>query len=465
MHSDHLERFTDEQLSGILQSCEVTHDRFAATACPLCHDWKLFPAHSTYATATQFRRHLGRHLEQIALFALPKLEAGDQNDNDEDSEDVVVGQSSHTTSDKSSNTGPPRTTRSKGTIGICAFDAVARSKPSRNIWAGLASEFEIRIFGDKAILDEDIENWPVCDFFISFYSEGFPFDKAIAYAQLRKPFCVNDLPMQCVLLDRRLCLQILDKIKVSTPKRVEVSRDGGPQVPSDAASVLFENTGLRISDSVPVPQELELVDEGNAIRVDGVTLSKPFVEKPVNAEDHNIYIYYHKKDGGGGRKLFKRFGDKHSERDETLDIPRSISDPSSSYVYEEFLQANDGDGFRVYTVDPNHYPTETNIWFFVDEIVKRNISRKRLGYVPNFSEEESAWPAKISLAFKQRFCQFDVLRSGEHSYVIDVNGWSFAEDDMDYRDKAAMVLKNLFLEEIRRKEAADDRSVSFGRIL
>ncbi|KAI4667924.1 uncharacterized protein J4E78_001744 [Alternaria triticimaculans] len=351
----------------------------------------------------------------------------------------------------------------KGIIGVCALESKARSKPARNIFGKLVDEFEVKIFGDKIILDEAVENWPVCDFLISFFSDGFPLDKAIAYTKLRKPFCVNDLPMQQVLWDRRLCLGILDKLNVPTPKRIDVSRDGGPKLPSaEFAKALYERTGLRLEGpedgtggGSPAPKSVELIDDNNTIRVDGVTLTKPFVEKPVSGEDHNIHIYFHTKDGGGGRRLFRKINNKSSEKDETLEVPRGILEPTGSYIYEQFLQVENSEDVKAYTVGPTFCHAETRKSPVVDGLVKRNPSGKEVRYVTKLSESEAAIAAKISEGFGQRVCGFDLLRTGDQSYVIDVNGWSFVKDNGDYYDKAANILKEMFLKEIARKQRKD----------
>lgn len=202
------------------------------------------------------------------------------------------------------------------------MDVKARSKAMREIVTRLVERangaIEVKVFGDKVILDEgryyigrlysmvfttlDVENWPRCDVLISFFSTDFPLDKAISYVKLRSPFCINDLASQALLWDRRLVGAVLDHLKVPTPTRLEVSRDGGPRVDNELKDLVKNKLGLTIGGFTLTP-EVTLREDGNAIIIDDKVLEKPFVEKPVSGEDHNVYIYFR---GGGGRRLFRK---------------------------------------------------------------------------------------------------------------------------------------------------------------
>lgn len=304
-------------------------------------------------------------------------------------------------------------------LGICAMDKKSRSKPMRAILSRLNENiFDVIVFGDEVILEQPIEEWPRVDALVAFFSKGFPLDKAIAYYEMFRPYCLNDLYAQRTLQDRRNVYRILEENGINVPVHAIADRDT-----PEAARDLW----------------IEEFDE--YIEVNGVQLQKPVVEKPVNAEDHNIRIYYPVSKGGGCKKLFRKIGDRSS------DFSPDISDlrKEGSYIYEEFLETQ-GTDVKVYTVGPDYGHAEARKSPALDGVVNRDESGKEVRFPVLLTPGEKAFARRIVLAFGQTVCGFDILRTQDgRSYVCDVNGWSFVKGSRKYYDDCAQLLSEFVI--------------------
>ncbi|OQR74506.1 inositol hexakisphosphate and diphosphoinositol-pentakisphosphate kinase-like [Tropilaelaps mercedesae] len=293
----------------------------------------------------------------------------------------------------------------------------SQSKPMREILTRL-SEFEYietLVFPEDVILNQPVEEWPLCDCLISFHSKGFPLAKAIKYAELRKPFTINDLYFQYDIQDRRRVYKILEDARIELPRYAVLNREH---------------------------QEGDMLESEDHVEVAGVVFNKPFVEKPVSAEDHNIYIYYPTSAGGGSQRLFRKIGSRSS-----VYSPESRVRKSGSFIYEEFMPT-DGTDVKVYTVGPDYAHAEARKSPALDGKVERDKEGKEVRYPVILTNEEKLIARKVCLAFKQTVCGFDLLRANGKSYVCDVNGFSFVKNSMKYYDDCSKILGNMILREL-----------------
>ncbi|XP_077562003.1 inositol hexakisphosphate and diphosphoinositol-pentakisphosphate kinase isoform X10 [Haemaphysalis longicornis] len=305
-------------------------------------------------------------------------------------------------------------------VGICAMSKKSQSKPMKEILTRL-EEFEyIRtvVFPEEVILNQPVEEWPLCDCLVSFHSKGFPLNKAIEYAELRNPFTVNDLFMQYDIQDRRKVYSMLEDAGIELPRYAVLDRESTDE------------------------KQRELVEGEDHVEVNGVTFNKPFVEKPISAEDHNIYIYYPTSAGGGSQRLFRKIGSRSS-----VYSPESRVRKTGSFIYEEFMPT-DGTDVKVYTVGPDYAHAEARKSPALDGKVERDKEGKEVRYPVILTNTEKMIARKVCLAFKQTVCGFDLLRANGKSYVCDVNGFSFVKNSMKYYDDCAKILGNMILREL-----------------
>ncbi|KAF6263760.1 histidine phosphatase superfamily-domain-containing protein [Scenedesmus sp. NREL 46B-D3] len=307
-------------------------------------------------------------------------------------------------------------------VGICAMDKKARSKPMREIILRLegSGEFEVVNFGDELILGAPVNEWPRVDCLMSWYSDGFPLAKAQAYADATRPFLINDLHMQDALQDRREVYRVLQEHGIAVPAHIVVNRDALADGGDPAG----------------------FIEEEDYVELGGVRIDKPFVEKPASGEDHNIHIYYPHSMGGGVKRLFRKVDNKSSCYDPHH--PGTVR-RDGSYIYEEFL-ATGGTDVKVYTVGPRYAHAEARKSPVVDGRVLRSADGKEMRFPVLLNPAEKEISRTVCLAFGQKVCGFDLLRSEKgRSYVCDVNGWSFVKNSRKYYDDAAGILRSTIL--------------------
>eukprot|EP01063_Lacrimia_lanifica_P034843 TRINITY_DN6533_c0_g2_i1.p1 TRINITY_DN6533_c0_g2~~TRINITY_DN6533_c0_g2_i1.p1 ORF type:complete len:847 (+),score=377.97 TRINITY_DN6533_c0_g2_i1:43-2583(+) len=310
-------------------------------------------------------------------------------------------------------------------LGICCRDKKQKSQPMQEFLNRIraSGNFDITCFPENMIQDAPVDDWPKVDCCIPFFSAGFPLDKAIEYAKNNHDtFFLTEPREQQVLLDRRSVYHALVRNNIPVVRHVVCSRDGYNNAP-----------------------EPEVVEEAEYVVINGQRIDKPFVEKPVDSEDHNIRIYY--ANNGGSRHLFRKVGDKSSEFHPECNAIRR----EGSYIYEDFVETKSAQDVKVYTVGLDYAHAECRKSPVVDGTVQRDENGKEIRETTPLTEYERQIARKIVKVFRQRVCGFDLLRTNGGSYVCDVNGWSFVKGNKSYYDNASAIICDIFLDEMRKR--------------
>lgn len=147
----------------------------------------------------------------------------------------------------------------------------------------------VQMFGDEKLKNRPISEWPLCKHLLCFHSNGFPIDRALSYISSTQPILINDVESQIDLLLSRE--KVYDKL-----------REIGVPCPNYLVYHHYQHES----------DDKQIVEGDDWIQIGENRLEKPFVEKPLDSNNHDIYIYYHSNQGGGSRRLFRKIDNKSS---------------------------------------------------------------------------------------------------------------------------------------------------------
>lgn len=104
------------------------------------------------------------------------------------------------------------------------------------------------------------------------------------------------------------------------------------------------------------------------------------MEKPVNAEDHEVQIYYSSLNpcGSGYNVLFRKTNN-YSGQFIPAKSDESVIRKDGSYIYEEFLPT-DGFDIKIYTVGGEYAHAEARKCPSLDGVVQRDKCGKEVRY-------------------------------------------------------------------------------------
>lgn len=188
------------------------------------------------------------------------------------------------------------------------------------------------------------------------------------------------------------------------------------------------------------------VEEEDVLIIGTKSIKRPFIEKPINAEEHDIYIQYPTNRSGGRTRLFRKTEDKSSDFDNGTFNVRNDRD----YLYQKFIQ-NDGFDQKIYSIGDAYTHCEARKSPTLDGVVLRTEEGYELRQPLILKKSEKRLAKQIYQIFKQFICGFDIIRDSkkEWSYVIDINGFSFVKNNKYYTEDLGMILSKYILYNLR----------------